>query len=277
MKFIDIIKAYSWSFVFIASLVLLEAGLALLFPLFIGRAIDDAIGDSYQGGTFLLILGLAALLIGALRRFYDSRFYAKIYQRYGSQIISKMDNENSSLKTARLSMIREVVSFLEFTFPEITSSLIGLVGVVLIIVSLNLKVFLACLVVSLLIAILYWISSQRTILYNKSYNDELEKQVDIIDQKDQKGLDLHLARLMKWNIKLSDLETLNFSVSWLFLMLFLVLTIILAVDQTTVEYGAIFALVMYAFQYMESVISLPLFYQQWLRLQEIRERLLVVE
>ena len=45
-----------------------------------------------------------------------------------------------------------------------------------------------------------------------------------------------------------------------------------AVTETP-EYGAVFALVMYVFQFMESVMLLPLFYQQWLRLREISGRL----
>ena len=78
---------------------------------------------------------------------------------------------------------------------------------------------------------------------------------------------------MKWNIKLSDLETINFSIAWIFMMGFLVWSIIISVEGGNVQYGAVFALVMYIFQYIESVVSLPFFYQQWLRLGEISERL----
>ena len=50
-------------------------------------------------------------------------------------------------------------------------------------------------------------------------------------------------------------------------------SIILAADVETIGYGALFSLAMYVFQYIESVIGLPLFYQNWLRLEEIKERL----
>ncbi|WP_419861825.1 hypothetical protein [Candidatus Palauibacter sp.] len=43
--------------------------------------------------------------------------------------------------------------------------------------------------------------------------------------------------------------------------------------ERTVEYGAVFAIVMYVFQFVESMLGIPLYYQQWLRLREISGRL----
>jgi ABC-type multidrug transport system fused ATPase/permease subunit len=116
-------------------------------------------------------------------------------------------------------------------------------------------------------------SSKKTIQFNKSSNDEFEKQVDVISKNDEQELKIHLKKMMKWNIKLSDLEALNFSISWIVLITFLVASIVISVNDGIVKYGALFSLIMYVFQYMENVINLPLFYQNWLRLREIKERL----
>lgn len=69
------------------------------------------------------------------------------------------------------------------------------------------------------------------------------------------------------------MEAINFSVSWFVLMLFLVAAIVISAGSGMIKYGALFSLVMYVFQYMENVISLPLFYQNYLRLQEIKSRI----
>ena len=79
--------------------------------------------------------------------------------------------------------------------------------------------------------------------------------------------------MMKWNIKFSDLEAKNFSLSWIALIGFLVLSIVIAVSDGMVQYGALFSLIMYVFQFMENVVNLPFFYQNWLRLKEINQRL----
>lgn len=267
-----ILKEHKLKFGFTLFLILLEAGLAILFPLFIGFSIDGAINGSYEGAIQLGLLGLAALIIGVGRRVFDSRFYAKVYQRIGSKAISKLKDGLSSIKAARLGMIRELVEFLENSLPELISNIIGLVGVVIIIATLNLKVFYGSLLVTAVIFLIYWFTSKKTIRLNKSSNDEFEKQVDVVSNNDEKELDLHLKAMMKWNIKLSDLEAMNFSISWIVLITFLVGSIVVAVSDGIIKYGALFSLIMYVFQYMENVINLPLFYQNWLRLQEIKER-----
>ena len=273
MNIKTILKTYKLRFGFTLFLILLEAGLALLFPLFIGYAIDDAIDHSYQGAIQLGVLGLVAMIVGVGRRIFDSRFYAVVYQDIGARNISKLENDQASVKTARLGMIRELIEFLENALPELINSIIGLIGVVAIIATLNFKVFLGSVIVTLLIFIIYWITSGRTIRLNKSYNDEFEKQVDIISKNNTGALRTHLKNMMHWNIKLSDLEAINFSMSWVVLMTFLVGSIVISVNSGITAYGALFALIMYVFQYMESVINLPYFYQSWLRLKEILHRL----
>ncbi|MEO1261880.1 MAG: ABC transporter six-transmembrane domain-containing protein [Bacteroidota bacterium] len=273
MKVKAIFRKYRLKFGFTLFLILSEAALAILFPLFIGYAIDSAINGSNHGAILLGLLGLAALVVGVGRRVYDSRFYAKIYQDIGSRTISKMEADVPSKKTARLAMIRELVEFLENSLPELISSVIGLIGLIGIIATLSLNVFYGSLIATAIVFLIYGLTSSKTIRLNKMSNDEMEKQVDIISKNDERELNLHLKEMMKWNIKLSDLEATNFSVSWIVLIAFLVASIIISVSDGIVKYGALFSLIMYVFQYMENVLNLPLFYQNWLRLQEIKERL----
>lgn len=273
MQIRPLLKPYRLQFGFTLLLVLTEAGLAILFPLFIGYAIDDAINCGHYGAFKLGGLGLAALLVGVTRRVFDSRFYAKVYQKLGSESITELEGQSPSLKSARLAMIRELVEFLENSLPELINNIIGLVGVVVIIATLSLKVFYGSLIITVLIFLIYWFSSKRTIRLNKASNDGFEKQVDVVAQNDKAGLQDHLKAMMKWNIRLSDLEAINFSISWIVLMAFLVSAILISMSDGIVKYGALFALIMYVFQYMENVVNLPFFYQNWLRLKEIIGRI----
>jgi ABC-type multidrug transport system fused ATPase/permease subunit len=268
-----IIKPYRLKLGFTLCLILLEAALAILFPLFIGYAIDGAIQGSYDGAMQLGLLGLAALVVGVGRRLFDSRLYAKIYQRIGSNAMSGMKDHDPSKKSARLGMVRELIEFLENALPELIASIIGLIGVIGIIATLNLHVFYGSLIVTLIVFLIYWLTSSKTIRLNTSSNDEFEKQVAIISTNDAQALNLHLKEMMKWNIKLSDLEAINFSISWIVLIVFLVASIVISISDGIVKYGALFSLIMYVFQYMENVVNLPFFYQNWLRLREIVERL----
>jgi len=269
----QLLKRYYWRFLLTLSFITIEAILGILFPLFIGYAIDDAIGKTYTGIFLLGGLGLVLILIGGGRRLLDSRFYANIYTQAGMQTVKQLDKNDNSLKVARLSMLGEMVKFMENDLPDIITHTIGLLGVIVIIGILNLKIFIGCLLIAFLVAIVYSLSSSRTLEINATYNNELERQVNALSAQKEPVLRLHLLKLMKWNIKLSDIETLNFSVSWLFMIVFLLLSIFVAVSDGIIQYGALFALVMYVFQFIESMVSLPLYYQQWLRLKEIFGRL----
>lgn len=272
MKLSTIIRRFKWKFSLTMFLVLTQAVLEIFFPLFIGYAIDDAINQEYQGAFLLGGLGLASLIIGACQRFFDSRFYGSIFEKLGFEI-SQKSQQTVSKKTARLNMMREILEFFENSIPELVSSIIGLVGALILISTLNLKIFWGCLIVLVITFLVYWLTTNKTIRFNTEYNNETESQVDIVTKNRPIVLKSHLRNLMRWNIKLSDLETVNFSAAWFFMMGFLVWSIIISVEGDNIQYGSVFALVMYIFQYIDSVMSLPFFYQQWLRLREILERL----
>ena len=253
-------------------LILVEGILAILFPLFIGFAINDALKGVYNGAMLLGGLGLLSLIIGSTRRLMDSRFYSRVYSELGFEV-GILEGVSSSKKTARLTMLRELVEFFENSVPQIVHSMMALVGTLFIVLTLNIKIFLGCIIILLVVFVIYALTRGRTILFNEEYNNLLEKQVDVLSIQSKPKLKTHLNDLMKWNIKLSDLETVNFSVVWLLMMGFLVISIIWSVEGNEVNYGAVFALVMYVFQYIESIVVLPFFYQQWLRLKEISSRL----
>jgi ABC-type multidrug transport system fused ATPase/permease subunit len=258
------------------SLIITEAILGILFPLFIGKAIDGFINDNLQALGHLALLGFTLILIGGSRRLFDSRFYAKIYTKLSTSTIRKMDTTDTSIKTARLNMLAEMVNFAENQLPEIIQHSIGLIAVASIIGFLNFKIFLGALICSFLVFTIYLLSSKKTLRYNSTFNNEMERQVNIIVLNKQSALKHHLLKLMKWNIRLSDIETVNYSSSWIIMLLLLMSSIYMAMNGDNIQYGALFALIMYVYQFIESVVSLPLYYQQWLRLQEITQRIKMV-
>lgn len=267
-----LLKRFAGRFALTLSLVVLEAAGWTLFPLAIGRAIDGVLTDSPRGLYQLAGLGIVAMGIGIVRRIVDSRAYARIYARLGEELLEQHPETGTSTTTARLGMLREIVEFFENSLPGLITSLVGLAGTILILSALNFPVFLACLAVTGATVALYALTGGLTTRYNEGLNDEHERQVDAVASGDAVRVGLHLRDMMRWNIRLSDLEAANFGIVWLFMIGLLVFTIGEAADQTF-EYGMVFAVVMYVFQFVESVMLLPFYYQQWLRLREISGRL----
>ncbi len=256
-------------------LVVLEAAGWILFPLVIGRAIDAVLSDTLRGLIELGVLGTVTMAIAIVRRLVDSRAYARIYTTLGQEMVVDAAEHSTSTKTARLGMLKEIVEFFENSLPELVNSALGLVGTVLILSVLNLPVFIGCLAVSLVTVTIYALTGKLTTRYHEGLNDEHERQVDAVDSGDPVRVARHIRRLMRWNIRLSDLEAANFGINWVF-MLGLLVFAVTAAAQSTAEYGAVFAIVMYVFQFIESMLALPFYYQQWLRLREISGRLAMV-
>ena len=266
------LKRFAGRFALTLTLVALEASGWVLFPLVIGRAIDSVLADSTRGLYELAILGVATMGMAVVRRLVDSRAYAGIYATLGEEMMETTEETSTSTRTARLGMLREIVEFFENSMPELINSVLGLTGTVLIVATLNFRVFLGCLAAGAATAILYALTGRLTTRYNQGLNDEHERQVDAVDSGDPRRLGQHLRAMMRWNIRLSDLEAANYGTNWVFMIALLVFAVSAAVTEVA-EYGAVFALVMYVFQFMESVMLLPLFFQQWLRLREISGRL----
>ena len=267
-----ILKRFAGRLALTMSLVVLEAIGWILFPLVIGRAIDSVLADSMRGLYELAALGIGTMLIAIVRRLVDSRAYAKIYVRLGGEMVGADEESDTSTRTARLGMLREVVEFFENSLPALVNSVLGLVGTVLILWLLNLPVFLGCVVVGIGTVAIYALTGRLTTRYNEGFNDEYERRVEAVDSGDPGRVRGHLRAMMRWNIRLSDLEAANFGVNWVLMTGLLVFAVGAAARQT-IEYGAVFAIVMYVFQFVESMMGIPLYYQQWLRLREISGRL----
>ena len=267
-----LLKRFAGRFALTLSLVVLEAAGWILFPLVIGRAIDSVLASSARGLYELGILGVVTMGIAVVRRLVDSRAYAGIYATLGEEMVGAAEGTSTSTRTARLGMLREIVEFFENSLPELINSVLGLGGTMLIVATLNFPVFVGCLAAAAATVVLYALTGRLTTRYNQGLNDEHERQVDAVHSGDAARLGEHLRAMMRWNIRLSDLEAANFGINWVFMIALLVFAVGAAV-QATAEYGAIFALVMYVFQFMESMMMLPFFYQEWLRLREISGRL----
>lgn len=270
----SIFSQFKWRISFTFSLVIIESLLDILFPLLIGVAINDLLDNELRGLYYLAGLGGATLIIGSARRFYDTRIYSSIYRKVAVDLVQKELNKGSSVSkiSARSDLMTEFVDFLEESMPAVIGAIIGLVGVVIIIATLNLNVFFACMGLLVLVSVVYLVTGSLNFRLNKGFNDQLEKQVQAIESKNIGLIGKHFKRLMMWNIRLSDLETVNYFLIWIAVILLLAYTPLTIIESGVVKYGLVFAVLMYVFDYIEKLVTMPLFIQQLIRLKEISVR-----
>lgn len=272
---LGLISRFRWRVSGTAALVLLEAVIELLFPLFIGIAINGLLHGNLAGVLALGGLGLGSLVIGSARRFFDTRAYTGIYRQVATEVVAYEQQKGSSTSTiaARTTLLNEFIEFLENSMPQIAKSAIGTAGMLVIIAAIDLSVFLSCLALLVLVVLTYWATGRLNFRLNRAYNDELEQQVETLATGNAGLIGRHFTTLMGWNRRLSDLETLNYGAIWLGVIALLVYAPIAVITPGDTDYGFAFAAIIYVFQYIESLATLPLFIQQLIRLKEISTRL----
>ncbi len=271
----QVFAAFRWGILRTWLLVVLEAVLMLMFPLALGGAIDGLLAGSYSGLALLGGLGLLTVLTGSVRRLYDTRVYARAYAAAGAGIVHRERGSDTdvSVISARTDMAGELVEFFEDSFPGIIDCVVGLVGALVMIWFLQTDVFAACLVAAACIVAVYAATSRKTYLLNRGVNHESERRVRVLSEGGMPEVSAHFSRLMRWNIRLSDLETANFALSWVVMIVLLAYSVAATVEGGVTGHGKVLAVIMYVFGFIESVVAAPLFYQQYVRLQEITHRL----
>ena len=256
-------------------LTLLDAAALVAIPVAIGWAVDGLLSGSWAGVFKLGGICLVLLVVGAGRRFYDTRVYTKIYCKVADEVVDAERQKGSPLSavSARVSLFKEFVDFLEESIPSLLNEFIGLFGTLAIIAVIDLRVFFACLGAAVLTLVVYWLSDGKIFRLNQGVNDETERQVDVLESGNRPAVRRHFRFLAHWRIRMSDLDTLNYSIIWLALSGVLVYTVIAVATSGAATTGQVVSVVMYVFGFIEAVLAFPLYYAQLIRLREIAGRL----
>lgn len=266
---------FKWRILLTNLLVFLESILGVLIPLFIGLAINDLLDGSLRGVIYLIVLSLSSVVVGSIRRVYDTRTYSSIYQIVAPEMVANEQQKDSSVSKviARTSLLDEIVEFLEWSVPAVVGAGVYLIAVLVIIASLNLNVFFASLALLLLTLIVYATTGKLNFKLNERYNDELEHEVNVLESRDHSLIRNYYRTLMQWNIKLADLGTFNYLIVMLGTTALLVYTPVAVIKGGVEYYGLVFSAVLYVFEFIAALIELPDHIQQVIRLNEISSRL----
>lgn len=253
------------------SLLAVERLLGVAVPFVLGVAINDLIAGSLRGVWWLVALELTALLIGTGRRLYDSRVYAGIYSDVADNTAQRTDL-SVSRRAARLGLARELVDFFEWELPELLAALVGILGALTMLIYLLPSVGALSIVAGLLVAVVFVLSRGRMFNLNKLLNNELERQVTMLESGRAFLRWRHLSRLARWRIHLSDLEAVNFAIAELLLSALIIGAVVVTV-RTGLSVGEVFAVLTYLIGLAENLIVLPWTYQQSIRAHEIGGRI----
>ena len=270
----DLFKAYKWRIICTYFLFNLENLLRLAQPFALGLAINSLLSASYSGIGVLIAQHLSYLLISSLRQVYDTRTFTKIYTNLATQVVVDQRKSDISVSkvAARSALSREFVDFFEHNVPMIIQSLYSIAGALLMLLYYDRVLILYCLVLIIPASILNYFYSQKAYFLNGQLNDQLEKEVGIIEQGEFGSVQNHYKSVANWRIKLSDLGAINFSLMELFVLSLLIASLIRYCNLPSVAPGDIFATFNYVVTFIMGLDSIPFLVQQISRLVDIGQR-----
>lgn len=268
-----LLSVFRWRVGLTWFLILSETALTVLIPLFIGFAIDGLLGGEPQPFVHLAALLVVLTLIGMVRRIYDTRVYGTIRVELGKTLASRFSNLPISSLNARIGMGRELADFLEDTLP----SAIG--GVVQFVVSAVLLFYFSPTLALSACGALFGMISIYALFHttfwhwNRALNEQLEHQVRILEQRRDRPVLVHLKRLRRFEVKLSDTEAILYGTIFILLIGLVLFNLWFATQNLDATPGAIFSIVSYSWEFAEAALTLPVTLQSWSRLSEITTRL----
>ena len=255
------------------ALTFIETAFFALIPLFIGFAIDGLLEKSTRELFQLAGLMAALIFVATLRRIYDTRVYGTIRVEAGGVLADRGGSLKVSALNARVAMGRELVDFMETTLPEAVAAAVQVVIAIAILFFFSPVFALAAAGAAILLAAIYALFHMRFYRLNGALNQQVERQVDILDQRKARSLRAHFLRLRRMEVRISDTEAILYGLIFVVLLGFILFNLHFAATTLTVTVGTIFSIISYSWQFVESALALPITLQALSRLAEITERL----
>jgi ABC-type multidrug transport system fused ATPase/permease subunit len=272
---LEALRQFRWRIVLTYTLTFIEDLLELSYPWATGVAIDGLLEHDYKTAAPIVVAWTLRSAMGCFRQMYDTRLYTSVYNSIVSETIlrQRAAGIHSTSVAARSAMSRDFVTFFEKDVPVVVTSIIGIIGSAVILFYYDLVI--GAVTASLFIPV-YLINRgyvRRSLMLNEGLNDQLEREVQIIETVEPEAIHHHFEQVRCWRVKLSDAEAYNWTTVEVLSILAFVAVLARATYLPTIETGEIFAILVYVWRLMESLDHVPQVVQQVTRLQDIRRRI----
>ena len=256
-------------------LTFFEKACLLAYPALTGLTVDGMMSHSYTGLILLIGTWLAHMLVAYFRQRYDTRTFTKIYAFVANKVVltQKERGEELSEIAARVELARDIVDFFEHELPFVVHTILSIIGALVMLYFYDTQAGLIATVVLAPLLIGNAIYARKSKRLNGGLNDQVEREVRTLQSGSPFAIDRHFRLLGRWKVALSDAE----NTAWVFTefatllaVLFILLNFLGAHNASA---GTIFAILSYAYDYLDGLDGVPQLINQVVRLNDIQERL----
>ena len=268
-------RLYRWRILATYLLFNLENLVRLSQLWFLGWAVNDLLAGRSTGLMLFVGQHLVNVALCTARQLYDTRTFTRIYSDLATRLMidQRRRGVDISRLAARSTLSREVVDFFERDLPCLFFTLYSAVGSLVMIALFDRMLVLPCLGFLAVAALLGRSLGRRTQKLNRGLNDQIEREVGILETEPSERISDHYQQLRGWRIRLSNAQAINFGVVELLVLLLMALVLIRSCGGATASPGSLLSVMGYVAMLANSLANLPMWIQQFSRLRDIRRRL----
>jgi hypothetical protein len=272
---LDALRPFRWRISLTYGLTFIEDLLELSYPWATGVAIDGLLDQNFMMAAPIIVAWILRSAIGCFRQMYDTRLYTDVYNTIVTETIMRQRGAGilATSVAARSAMSRDFVTFFEKEVPVVVTSVIGILGSVIILFYYDLVIGAVTATLFLPVILLNRGYMRRSRSYNEGLNNQLEREVQIIEKVDEGAIRHHFEQVRCWRVRLSDAEAVNWTASEVMSILVFIIVLVRATYLPNTETGDIFAILVYVWRLMENLDNVPQIVQQITRLQDIGKRI----
>ena len=270
-KIIEIFKQYKYKLTLIYVFMLLTELSNIIQPFLLGKSVDGLIKGKFTWTFWLSISYVISNLFIYKRMVYDTKVYTKIYNDIVLKFLSN-SKHSSSKKTARTDMVHEIINVLESYVHYYISTLVTIIGSIGFIFYTNWVVGVLVVMALLFIlggVLIYYKKIQQVVNVR---NNHIENKVTSIHG----GYDTSRSffnRRRKLEIIESNLQGRNWFLAGSIRSLFLISSIVVLVMTTKgITTGSLITIYSYLNNFLISLLSIPVAFEMYSRLNNIIKR-----
>ena len=259
------------------TLVLAENLLLLTYPVFGGIAINGVLEGNLGKALSYAAVVLVIWTVGSVRRAVDTRAFSRIYAEMVVPVIlqQRRDGEAVSTISARAALSRELVDFFEMHLPTLVTSLISMVGAVLMLLFIEFWTGLASFFVLLFFMLLIPRYSRVNDRLYFRLNNRLERDVHIIEHSGDRELEQHHQLLAEMRIAISNREAVGYAVIGIALMFLFAVSFSVMTLRGNANAGHLYAVVSYLWSFAISIDDAPRLLEEISKIRDIGKRIQV--
>lgn len=259
------------------TLVLAENLLLLTYPVFGGFAINGVLEGNLGKALSYAAIILVIWTVGSVRRAVYTRAFSRIYAEMVVPVIlqQRRDGEAVSTISARAALSRELIDFFEMHLPTLVTSLISMVGAVLMLLFIEFWTGLTSLFVLLFFMLLIPRYSRVNDRLYFRLNNRLERDVHIIEHSGDRELEQHHQLLAEMRIAISNREAAGYAVIGIALMLLFAVSFSVMTLRGNANAGHLYAVVSYLWSFAISIDDAPRLLEEISKIRDIGKRIQV--